>query len=296
MTILIPVSGHAESVSAGDIYDLAVQGNVSALKEVKESLDAVEKNGQTALCRSITDKNYAAYHHLKTAGANTNHPCTQDIPKNDREAFQNRYQNWIKEVSEKSPSLLSGGGGLSIGTITGIGVGAMAVAGVAVAAGGGGGGGGGGSHSSSVISSAWGSTSASGYSSLPSDSFPLPDHTLTQAATFETGDSHYGVGRFLPVINAATAYEKFIPVKTENDQIVSYDTGALDKIRVAVMDTGVNANNTNINFATKNGKVLEFDYKESISGHGTHVAGLIAGKWNGDSHTVNGVAPNAQIV
>jgi len=118
------------------------------------------------------------------------------------------------------------------------------------------------------------------------------------AKTFNTGDPYYAFGRVLPVINAGKAYEKFIRAEMNGSNIVSYDTGGLSEVRVAVMDTGVNAENENINFATENDAVLQFDYANPTGNgyHGTSVASLIAGKWDGNERHINGIAPNARIV
>ncbi|MBR6411601.1 MAG: S8 family serine peptidase [Alphaproteobacteria bacterium] len=317
--IINPLPVRSETTTMAQIYTKAKLGQIG--ESEKSAIDTTGNKGQTALCKSISDKNYQAYYYLKAMGADTAHPCTEDIPKSEMESFQNGYQSWLETSRVSIVAGTSTGTGLSTTTMVGIGVSLVAVAGAAAAAGGGGGGGGSGGNkeSSSVSSSAKpsqsssssstssksssSSFSSSGYSVSSSSAYissiytPLPDHSLVKAQTFSSGDSRYGKGKFLPVINAAKAYEKTIPVKTENGKIVSYDTGALQEVRVVVMDTGVNADNKNINFAEEGGQVLQFDYETpSTKEHGTNVAGIIAGKWSQDPNTINGVAPNAKIV
>ena len=123
------------------------------------------------------------------------------------------------------------------------------------------------------------------------------------ADNFKQGDSNYQSGRFLPIINAGAAYAKFIRVEHDSTKITDYDFSGLSDVRVAVMDTGVNPNNTAINFAAdENGNKLQFNYAETTSSgsgdHGTAVAGLISSKWDPSksSSQINGVAPNATII
>lgn len=60
-------------------------------------------------------------------------------------------------------------------------------------------------------------------------------------------------------------------------------------VKVAVIDTGVNASNTDLPAVTGVGNNATRD----VSGHGTHVAGIIAASANGQYGV--GVAPNAQL-
>ena len=86
------------------------------------------------------------------------------------------------------------------------------------------------------------------------------------ADNFKQGDSNYQSGRFLPIINAGSAYEKFIRVEHDSTKITDYDFSALSEVRVAVMDTGVNPNNTAINFATdSNGNKIQLNYTTPAS-------------------------------
>ena len=470
----------AAPLSMHQIYTYAKQGNVEELKRSKGYLNIIGKDGDTALCLSVKEKNYNAFRLLKEVGASTRHPCVNKIPQKELSNFNKGYKEWILTPSKSTPESVETG--LSTGAKVGIGVGVVALlgGGVALAAGGGGGGSGtpscpngyfmqdgkcevnacigydfascptggncsqcqsgatkkyklnscqsgytqnGDTCTANICSGSQNSVSncatqttcvsptgtyytctncnegytlsgntctvnaCTGYNltscpanatgcsqcqsgntkkykvngcktgwtgddcsiqgtTCPANMYGLNDICYScpanstapagsdsiddcqcvggytkisglcvlenseknliniSASEFNKGDSDYKKGRFLPIINAGSAYEKFVRVITDSDgDITEYDFSALSEVRVAVMDTGVNPANENINFAMdENGNQLQFDYATPTSSypsyHGTAVAGLISSKWDTSRTTnqINGVAPNATIV
>ena len=77
-------------LSNAQLYTLAARGNVRALKAAVQrglNIDSLDRYGNTALCHAITRRNYIAYNTLRAAGANPNHPCTQNLAVRNRDSF-----------------------------------------------------------------------------------------------------------------------------------------------------------------------------------------------------------------
>lgn len=114
--------------NATDIYLLAQTKSTSELGRV-ENIDAVDADGNTALCSAIRDNNIEAYNLLKSAGANTGHQCVRKIPTEQYKAFTQKLATTSKSWSF-----------LEMGKWAWTAIGAGVVAGGAAAAMGGGGG------------------------------------------------------------------------------------------------------------------------------------------------------------
>lgn len=72
------------------MYSLATQGNVRALRAAVQrglNIDATDRYGNTGLCHSIYQRNYTAYNAFHASGANPRHPCIQNIPPQQYDAF-----------------------------------------------------------------------------------------------------------------------------------------------------------------------------------------------------------------
>ena len=141
----------AASYTMAQIYNYAKQGKMDALRALKEGIDVIGNGGNTALCQSVYDGNYAAYYNLKSAGASNTHPCVNRIDQNTINSFNKGYHAWAVSVNEGLVAAPAGitaevttEAGLSTAAIVGASVGAAAIVGggIALAAGGGGGGGG----------------------------------------------------------------------------------------------------------------------------------------------------------
>ena len=77
-------------LSNAQLYTLAARGNVRALKAAVQrglNIDSLDRYGNTALCHAISQRNYIAYNTLRAAGANPNHPCTQNLAAYNRDSF-----------------------------------------------------------------------------------------------------------------------------------------------------------------------------------------------------------------
>lgn len=79
-------------ISLAQMYSLAAQGNVRALRAAVQrglNIDATDRYGNTGLCHSIYQHNYTAYNAFHASGANTRHPCIQNIPTEQYDYFMN---------------------------------------------------------------------------------------------------------------------------------------------------------------------------------------------------------------
>lgn len=132
---LFTTTTHATISEADTIYLLASSDNMSGI-ESQISIDATDKNGNTALCKAVKADNVNAYLTLVKAGANTEHKCIKKIS-------DGQYQTFMQKVAATSKSWSF----LGLGKWAWGGIGAAAVGG-AVAMSGGGGGSSGGSSTS----------------------------------------------------------------------------------------------------------------------------------------------------
>lgn len=168
-TVLWEVSASAAVVSMAQVYNYAKTGNLNALKQLKSSIETVDRYGNTAMCRSILMNDYSSFYVLKTAGASVNAPCVSRVSPERVEAFNKGYVSWAKGVnsgrianpiahsvktatagqtatptsSSMYQASIAEETGLSTGTKVAIGVGAAVLVGGAIALASGGGGGGG---------------------------------------------------------------------------------------------------------------------------------------------------------
>ena len=204
----------AAPLSMSQIYSYAKAGNLKALQSLKQtgnSLEMIDKYGNTALCRSIWMKDYASFFVLKKAGASTTSICVSKIPVEQIQSFNTNYTAWAEGVNSgkiaypvkegerrkkaagaywagSNASATSSGAysptivepiatetGLSTGAKVAIGVGAVALIGGGIALAAGGGGGGGSSGSDNPNGGNGGSDSgSSGGSSEPDTPTPPP--------------------------------------------------------------------------------------------------------------------------
>ena len=86
----MPARAYLPPLSNAQLYTLAVQGNVRALRAAVQrglNIDSLDRYGNTALCHSIIKRNYTAYNTLRAAGANPHHPCIQNIANGNYDSF-----------------------------------------------------------------------------------------------------------------------------------------------------------------------------------------------------------------
>ncbi|MBR1840772.1 MAG: hypothetical protein IJ778_01410 [Alphaproteobacteria bacterium] len=130
----------AQSLSARQIYSYAKNGNIDALKNLGNTINSKDENGNTALCLALNEGNGNAYRILQKYGADITVKCNVAYGLS---AGDNPYYGYYPQRGYY-PRPKSSGTFLGMGpvgwTVTGVVV--AAGAGVAIAAGGGGGGGG----------------------------------------------------------------------------------------------------------------------------------------------------------
>lgn len=272
-SFLVQITAFAQ---AEYIYTLAHGKNIRLLEEIKRSsgsLDWTDSYGQTALCLSIYRYDYPAFFVLSKLGASRQHQCVGQIDPVHIKSFNQRYQITYQQPQRKIPSpfkkqyptqqsvlsskaLMVGGGVLGVGAL------------VALAAGGGGGGSGSGGESSDatyqpdtppttmpedqvgsperplpvVPETPMPETPDSETTTpTPPVTDPIPDETeipyTLKASDFETVE--YYKGNFLKQINAASAYASVLKATKSSDGTVNISTDHIQKVKVAVIDTGV---------------------------------------------------------
>lgn len=90
LLVATPAQAYLAPISNAQMYALAVQGNVPALRAAVQrglNIDSLDRNGDTALCYAVRQRNYTAYNTLRAAGANPNPPCMQQIIAQNRDSF-----------------------------------------------------------------------------------------------------------------------------------------------------------------------------------------------------------------
>ena len=78
----LPAQAYLPPISNAQMYTLATQGNVRALRAAMQrglNIDTLDRYGNTALCHAIIQRNYTAYNTLRAAGANPYHPCVRNL-------------------------------------------------------------------------------------------------------------------------------------------------------------------------------------------------------------------------
>lgn len=166
LIIALPLSAHSQTCTKFDndynIIEYECGTDVGA-----ERIDAIDKDGNTALCRAILNNDTETYLILEKQGANTNHKCVGKIPSE-------KYAAFMKELENVHTSW----GFSSLGNIKGgvIGLGAVGVAATVALASGiggdGGSGGGAGSSNNNTISSSDQLCNDQGYTYRLNDSCP----------------------------------------------------------------------------------------------------------------------------
>ena len=195
-----------DSDLAAAIYNHARHRNRLALERMQRSgfpLDAVDADGNTALCTAMLRRDENAYNLLRQLGANPAHPCVK------------RLEAAVRPVDSE---LLA----WNIGPTTYLGA-AVLTGGIIAAAASGGGGGGGGSGGDGGTGTEGGEDGPGGTGEAV---YPM------EPAEFETEE--YAGGHFLPQINASAAYARYYS-KTDSGEIVS----SLEPVGVGVVDSGV---------------------------------------------------------
>lgn len=147
--VLFPIVTWAQTCTMFDDKYNIIEYDCIKPETIKE-INAVDKNGNTALCRAVISEDVNAYLALKANGANVEHKCINNIPKDKYESFLDKVA-----LSQSSSSFL----GLNKHTWAYMGLGTVGVIGAVAAMGMGGGSGGG--------------------SGAPTDVYPPEDTTVT---------------------------------------------------------------------------------------------------------------------
>ena len=259
-------------------------------KEIAKGLDLNAKNyiGDTSVCTAIKRQDVEMFSILQTLGADISPSCVRDIPMDKRSAFIQNYQNSGGSLSYENQEKLMARpinwkmlGGIGSGVV-GAGVVALAVSG----------GGGGGSGSGNV-------------EVPPPTTSELEDSSDANAyLTSEFYGNSLGFQQptdFLGLIDANKAYayavQNNLPVAGEG-------------VTVGVIDSGIDTNHSDLKGAVKvdeSGNPLIFEalssgietnaikhFAEPLEPHGTHVAGIIAGRRN--NYGMHGVAYHSDLV
>jgi hypothetical protein len=225
------------ALSPEQILAQAERGNLrffQAAQRYPNLIDMTDKNGDTAYCLALKNKDYNAQRVLYSYGADPRHECVKKLytrTEKQTTSTQRATQTASVQAAEGTNYALWGLGVVAAG-------GAVAVA----ASGGGGGGGGSADTASSSSTESGGSGSGNGNSSSENGNFGGSSSTTLSAAYFKTDE--YQKGNFLSAINAAEAYSSMYRLD-ENGNLVSHQANSdepLAKVKVGVLDTGVYPN------------------------------------------------------
>ena len=104
------------NTTSEQIYHFASNNDISSLYKNSDSLNALNKDGDTALCVAIKNNDVDAYKTLKKVGANTSPACIKNINKQ-------KYENFISTVKKNENSFA----GLNSWVWGAIGLGALGV-------------------------------------------------------------------------------------------------------------------------------------------------------------------------
>lgn len=190
-TTLSAVAAPMPPVSLAQMYSLAAQGNVRALRAAVQrgmNIDATDRYGNTGLCHSIYQNNYTAYNAFHASGANPRHPCIQNIPTEQYDYFMASSRATPITATPRDAYKEFADGEFIFSTTAWVVAGAILVGGIAAVALSGGGGGGGGGH----------------YYFPPNDSFTPTDDSLGAFVGTETPSDPLNV--------------PYVPVKITNGQ------------------------------------------------------------------------------
>lgn len=78
------------------MYGFASQGKLNVISNAVErgmDIDSMNSSGDTGLCVAIRNQDITAYRVFRSLGGNVNHPCIQNIPQNDYNAFAQTVNN-----------------------------------------------------------------------------------------------------------------------------------------------------------------------------------------------------------
>ena len=240
---------------ARTIYLYASTSNVSGIQRLTNNygIDALDKNGNTALCYAINNNDIKTYKALMKMGAKSHNYCMKKLSKTAKQSFEkslnayemsttgryNEHGTLLTRTKIAEPSTLS------TSTKFGIGLGAVALVGGAVAAAGGGGGGGGsGSDSSSDnthMCERQGGTIINGECILLNNPGASPRNAKKQ--NYHTKE-YNSSATFLSSIKADSAYARgytgYIINRDENGYLVDNGSGFISnqKVKVGVLDNG----------------------------------------------------------
>lgn len=247
--------------AARNFYENAKRGNKGAILRLKRngySIDATDREGNTALCLAMRDNNFGAYDLLKKNGADVNHQCTKQFEKEKQLTY---YKGFVWK-----PRYTLGA--------------AAVVGGIAALAAGGGGGG------SSHGSGNGGTGGDGGSGGGVDDGGSITDNDIVEylePSAYETEE--YKKGNFLADINASTAYSRLYGLDADGSLATK-----LGNVKVGVIDSGVDSRNTD--FAVTSVSGFNQDYGPCRNGnttncwsHSGNTATLTAVDSNGDSTT-----------
>ena len=123
-----PVIGYTQQAPLEILEQLIAYRNNSGIQNFLKtygSLDYIDNQGQTALCRAIRRNDFDSYQILAKNGASRIHPCIQNMSISEKIAFDTGYKAYIRNlkiqykssVKSYAPVWWGIGGILSVGGI-----------------------------------------------------------------------------------------------------------------------------------------------------------------------------------
>ena len=93
------------------VYRSVSRGNISGVRAYMAkgySIDALDSQGMTALCRAVEDENYVVYNRLRQLGASVKSDCMQRVDESTVAKFEGKY---VQTAPAKASGVVSAGSG-----------------------------------------------------------------------------------------------------------------------------------------------------------------------------------------